>query len=278
MAAAVSKQPDLLDNTVAFLKKRDGVDKAGGGCRQRSLAPRSAACSEIQTANTCMSAAQTLKIIRYTTKVLLATSLEGSRSEAATRLRRFEKSVGTSRKAFKLGKFLQAVNALRKTPLRAPYGALAWAASTGEAAYYFLEQIQVRVGAIWLGALRINAILERELALLGELRRRQKVGGVRGALCRCRGPPPVLPTLAALGGSSPEEERALRAEIALLRSRRALRTLGLLQDLADSLLALADLREGGGRGGLLGHKGALAAAGLLSGALSFYKNWPGVDR
>lgn len=250
MAAAVSKQPDLLDNTVAFLKKRDGVDK-------------------------------TLKIIRYTTKVLLATSLEGSRSQAATRLRRFEKSVGTSRKAFKLGKFLQAVNALRKTPLRAPYGALAWAASTGEAAYYFLEQIQwlvaagvlperlsgriVRVSAcvellsyiasIWLGALRINAILERELALLGELRRRQK-----------------------LGGSSPEEERALRAEIALLRSRRALRTLGLLQDLADSLLALADLREGGGRGGLLGHKGALAAAGLLSGALSFYKNWPGVDR
>ena len=47
---------------------------------------------------------QTLKIIRYTTRLLLATALAGPRGSScdlAARLRAFESSIGTSRKAFR---------------------------------------------------------------------------------------------------------------------------------------------------------------------------------
>jgi hypothetical protein len=40
---------------------------------------------------------QVLKIIRYTTKLVLATWLSGSDTELARRLKAFESSIGTSR-------------------------------------------------------------------------------------------------------------------------------------------------------------------------------------
>ena len=45
---------------------------------------------------------------------------------------------------------------------------------------------------------------------------------------------------------------------------------------ADSLLALSDLRQG--RKSWANHAALLALAGLLSGCISAYKNWPGVQR
>ena len=42
---------------------------------------------------------QVLKIIRYTCKLLLATALRDSSSEASIRLKEFEASIGTSRRA-----------------------------------------------------------------------------------------------------------------------------------------------------------------------------------
>ena len=122
---------------------------------------------------------QTLKIIRYTTKLLLATALKGSDAELAARLKRFESSIGTSRcaaaaallgrrlawlawakaasplllcptnrhltipcsKAYRLGKFLGDVNTLRKTRLHGPFAALEWVAAGGECCYYFVDQL-----------------------------------------------------------------------------------------------------------------------------------------
>jgi hypothetical protein len=46
---------------------------------------------------------------------------------------------------------------------------------------------------------------------------------------------------------------------------------GHVQDLADSVMALNDLR--GGRDPLLSSPVLLAVAGLASGSISFYKNW-----
>jgi len=51
-----------------------------------------------------------------------------------------------------------------------------------------------------------------------------------------------------------------------------LRTLGLVQDLADLLMVLAEVRPS--KTGLLSRPAVLALAGLLSGCLSAYKNWP----
>lgn len=80
------------------------------------------------------------------------------------------------------------------------------------------------------------------------------------------------------GGSA----KALATEIQLLRSRRYLRTLGLIQDLADLLMVMPDVRSSGSKPGraarLLSRPAVLAAAGLLSGCLSAYKNWPGTQR
>jgi hypothetical protein len=53
------------------------------------------------TAAAAAAHSQTLKIIRYTTQLLLATALAGRDDELTARLRSFEKSIGTSRKAYR---------------------------------------------------------------------------------------------------------------------------------------------------------------------------------
>ncbi|CAM8915872.1 unnamed protein product [Rhodiola kirilowii] len=73
---------DFLRHLEAYLAKRDGVDKL-------------------------------LKISRYATKIILASSAIPETLPIHKRLKSFESSVGLSRKAFRLGKFVQDVNALR---------------------------------------------------------------------------------------------------------------------------------------------------------------------
>ncbi|CAL8466039.1 g5575 [Coccomyxa elongata] len=236
------RKPDTLDKTVAFLAKRDGIDKV-------------------------------LKLIRYTTKLVLASALADSKSDLAVRLKAFESSIGTSRKAYRLGKWLANVNAIRKMPLTTRFSYLEWLASGGEGVYYFVEQLTWLVkagvipqqyarrfslisawaelvgyvGSITLCALRIAAALEREHALTEELHRRKKEG-----------------EQAEYGDSE------LRAEVRALQERRLLRTLALTQDISDALLAIADIRDGKGR---LSHPVLLASGGLLSGIISARKNW-----
>lgn len=62
-------------------------------------------------------------------------------------------------------------------------------------------------------------------------------------MCQPAGTRALLPPpqLGAPGGGDGEAAKALCAEIAMLRSRRLLRTLGLVQDLADLLVALAEV-------------------------------------
>ena len=114
----------FLDHLEAYLSRRDGVDKL-------------------------------LKITRYTAKILLASHLLSSSSSSspspsssaiAASLKDFESSVGTSRKAFRLGKFVQDINSLRSAPplFSSRDGFLELIASGGEGIYYFVEQF------IWL--------------------------------------------------------------------------------------------------------------------------------
>lgn len=89
-------------------------------------------------------APQTLKIIRYTAKLALASSTADDPAWQIVRdkLSGLESSLGTSRKAYRLGKFLQNVNAIRKVPLQAPYATLELFANVGECIYYFIDQFQ----------------------------------------------------------------------------------------------------------------------------------------
>jgi hypothetical protein len=51
------------------------------------------------------------------------------------------KFVSARRKAYRLGKWLANVNAIRKMPLSTRYSYLEWLANGGEGAYYFVEQL-----------------------------------------------------------------------------------------------------------------------------------------
>lgn len=239
------KQKDLLDKTEAFLAKRDGIDKV-------------------------------LKVIRYSSKLILASALSESDSELAIRLKNFEASIGTSRKAYRLGKWLQNVNKFRKQPAKTPVGLLEMLSNGGEAVYYFVEQLTWLVKAGMLGkehayrfsqvsawaevagycgsstlnCLRIRASIERETALTQDLLLRKKFDE----------------------GADKEQAEAIRRELAMLRARRFLRTLAVVQDIADALLTLPDLGEGSLAP--VKSKAVLAFAGLVSAAISIHKNWP----
>jgi len=238
--------PDTLDNIEVFLAKRDGIDKV-------------------------------LKVIRYSSKLVLASALANSDSELAVRLKDFEASIGTSRKAYRLGKWLQNVNKVRKQPVKTRMGVLEVVSNGGEAVYYFVEQFTwlVKAGLIskeyaerfsqisaWaevvgycgsstLNCLRIRASIEREAALTSDLLLRKKHNGE----------------------TSEESMRAIRVELALLQARRLMRTLAVVQDIADALLTLPDL--GSGSYAPVKSKAVLAFAGLVSAAISIHKYWPG---
>lgn len=122
IVAVKKEQRPFLEHVEAYLARRDGVDKA-------------------------------LKILRYTTKVLLASPLAPrAPSELSRKLKDFEASVGTSRKAFRLGKFIQNVNALKKTEIVSRQGFLGLVANGGEGFYFFVEQFiwLVRSGTFFL--------------------------------------------------------------------------------------------------------------------------------
>jgi len=117
------------------------------------------------------------------------------------------------------------------------------------------------IANIILNVLRLHNLLEREIALIAELNRRQKLASQRHP---------------GNGEKGKEEEEPLVSEIKQLRARRALRTLCLAQDLADGLLAIHDLKEVSGHAlpSSASHKMLLAAAGLISGCIGAYKKWP----
>lgn len=204
-------------------------------------------------------------------------------------LESIEKSLGTSRKAYRIGKFLEHVSALQK---RNPYlvpsissSILELLVNVGEGLYYFIDQFQflVKVGVLSarqgesltkvsataelvgyaantvLNVLRLHNLLEREIALISELKRRKNK-------CEAGG---------SLFDPSEDTNKVLLSEIHSLRRRRTLRTLCLAQDAADAFLAINDLRDVYGRkssgGGM--RRSALAAAGLLSGCIGMYKKF-----
>lgn len=239
---AQRKGPDTLDKTVTYLAKRDGIDKV-------------------------------LKVIRYSTKLALATAFKNDSSDLALRLKEFESSIGTSRKAYRLGKWLSDLNTLRNTPVLTKAGSLELLASGGEGVYYFVEQLTWLVkaglldkqyakrfstisawaeligyfGNVTLNALRIAAALERELMLTQELVRRKKEDE-----------------------TMPDDVHLIR-EVQALRSRRLLRTLAVVQDFSDALMAVNDITDGKGP---VNSTAVLSMCGLLSAFISVHKNWP----
>eukprot|EP00252_Welwitschia_mirabilis_P006280 TRINITY_DN1711_c0_g1_i1.p1 TRINITY_DN1711_c0_g1~~TRINITY_DN1711_c0_g1_i1.p1 ORF type:complete len:258 (+),score=53.68 TRINITY_DN1711_c0_g1_i1:164-937(+) len=225
------KTRDFSDHLEAYLAKRDGVDKL-------------------------------LKIARYSAKIVLVSSVVSSESQFGKRLKDFEGSVGVSRKAFRLGKFIQDYNALKKISLGSRDGFLEIIAYGGEGIYYFVEQLT------WL--IKAGLIDKRYANRLNKLSAWTEFLGYLGSIC--------LKSLQIRDLKEEEnrlkskEEKSLEVSdrLKVLREKQALKLVSIIQDFADSLMALADMRDSKG---MLSNPLLLAFAGLLSGLISAQKNW-----
>ncbi|KAI3767224.1 hypothetical protein L2E82_17312 [Cichorium intybus] len=230
---------DFLLHLEAYLAKRDGVDKL-------------------------------LKISRYATKIILSSDVVPTTHPIHRRLKSFESSVGLSRKAFRLGKFIQDVNSFRSAKLESRQDIiLAIIAYGGEGLYYFVEQF------VWLAKSglidskhsrnlqRISAWAEF-IGYIGSisLKTRDLKGISKDEACLLSS----IEIMVTRGDSTKTEEEKLKK----LREKKLLKKLSVVQDVADALMAVADIRDGKGRlsGPLL-----MASAGMLSAIISTHKNW-----
>ncbi|KAK9054360.1 hypothetical protein SSX86_025438 [Deinandra increscens subsp. villosa] len=225
--------PDFLIHLEAYLAKRDGVDKL-------------------------------LKISRYATKIILSAHLITPTHPLHRRLKTFESSVGLSRKAFRLGKFIQDVNSLRSAKLESKNDIiLAIIAYGGEGLYYFVEQF------VWLA--KSGLIDAKHSRILQRISAWAELIGYVGSVSLKIG------DLKAI--SMEEAEIRVRRkdcteiedrELEKLGEKKVMKRLSLVQDVADGLMAVADIRDGKGR---LSGPLVVASAGMLSAIISARKNW-----
>lgn len=232
------KSRDFSEHLEAYLAKRDGVDKV-------------------------------LKIARYSAKIILASSVVSKDALLAKRLKDFDASVGVSRKAFRLGKFIQDYNALKKVSLDSKEGILEIVAYGGDGIYYFVEQFT------WL--IKTGLIDQRYAAKLQMLSAWTELIGYCGSIAAkglqisaLREKESVLASKLSRRTREAQISDKYAAEICQLREKQVLKVVSIIQDLADGLLALADIRDGKGT---LSNPLLLASAGLLSALISAQKNW-----
>ncbi|XVF36146.1 hypothetical protein REPUB_Repub19eG0033300 [Reevesia pubescens] len=233
------KEKDFLNHLEAYLAKRDGVDKL-------------------------------LKISRYATKIILAASVLPETVPLTRRLKSFESSVGLSRKAFRLGKFVQDINVLRNSHLDSKQEIfLSIIAYGGEGLYYFVEQF------IWLAKSGlIDAKHSRNLQKLSAWA--EFIGYIGSISLKFRDLKRINKDEACLDSSievaisrgvgfKEEEERKKK-----LREMKLMKQLSVVQDFADGLMALADIQDGKGS---FSDPLLVSCAGLLSALISTHKNW-----
>ncbi|XAR61793.1 hypothetical protein NMG60_11016311 [Bertholletia excelsa] len=239
VARPTTKDRDFLNHLESYLAKRDGVDKL-------------------------------LKISRYATKIILASSAVPETLPLHRRLKSFESSVGASRKAFRLGKFVQDVNALRNSCFDSREELiLAVIAYGGEGLYYFVEQF------VWLA--KSGLIDSKHSRNLQKISAWAEFIGYVGSISlklrdlkRIEAEEACLSAtieIAVVRGESCIEEHA---QMRKLSEKKLMKRLSIVQDLADGLMALADIRGGKGR---LSAPLLISSAGLLSALISTHKNW-----
>ncbi|XP_052146397.1 peroxisomal membrane protein 11-2 [Oryza glaberrima] len=226
---------DILVHVEAYLSRRDGVDNL-------------------------------LKVSLYAARLALALAAgQPPLPHAATaRLRSFESSVGLSRKAFRLGKFVQSINALRTAayhPHPHVHPLLVLLAYGGQGVYNFLEQFAWLAKAGLLPARLLPRRLHRIgvwaqlLAHVGSIA--IKLEEVAELECGVE---------ARLEEGCGEESEVVRT----LSRKLLLKRMSLVQDMVDSAMTVGDVT---GRKGLLGSSTLMASAGLLSALISVHKNW-----
>ncbi|KAJ4962774.1 hypothetical protein NE237_022713 [Protea cynaroides] len=234
-----AKARDFLNHLEAYLAKRDGVDKL-------------------------------LKICRYASKIILVSSVIPESLPLNRRLKSFESSVGVSRKAFRLGKFVQDLNALRNASFNSNQELfLSVIAYGGEGLYYFIEQF------VWLA--KAGLIDSRHSSSLQKISAWAEFTGYFGSIAlkirdlkKIEQEEARLKSRIEIATMRGEEYKKDALEMQKLELKRLMKKLSIVQDFADGLMAFADIRDGKG---LISSPLLLASAGLLSALISTHKNW-----
>eukprot|EP00892_Ulva_mutabilis_P007678 jgi/Ulvmu1/5282/UM022_0076.1 len=242
-----------VDKTVSLLSKRDGIDKV-------------------------------LKVLRYTSKLLLAQGITGALGE---KLLRIDSSLGSSRKAIRLGKFLSNYCAVTRLK-RKPTNILPIIAGTGEGIYYFLDQF------VWLTKIKVlPKTWERHIVFVSNLaelagyaasitmnvsllmKTVHEIHVLEHDIIRTS----VSSSLGSITGSqmpSGDDDMVVRShrQLQACRARLTLLLVLLAKDLADGLIATQEVLEYQGARRKVVPPAAAAMCGLLSAAASLWKAWP----
>lgn len=240
-----SRRQDSLDRLVIFLAKRDGIDKL-------------------------------VKTFQYVAKLAHWRLQEGSPS-LADRAKKWEVSCGTSRKAFRTGRFLTGLNALRSPSPNWAFQLLAILGNGGEMIYFFFDHLLwlSRIGLLdthlatrmsyvsafgeafgyvfFIAAdlINIKQGLQREKQLLQHLAELPTQG---------------MDEADGLEGQSKE----IRAKLSGIRMQRVMQILAIAANLADLVIALADIEPNP----FCNHAVTLGISGLVSAWSGWYRNWP----
>jgi len=166
-SSSSSRSPDALDLAISYLKKRDGIDKvlkilrytakfllAANQSRKVVAVSSSSYPSPAFAASSSSPSSFSTSFSSPTPPPPTTLALLRLEEEPLRRLKAFESAVGDARKAYRLGKFLQGLDAARRAAPGAlrlqPAGVLAFLAAAGDGCYYFLDQFTffVRAGVI----------------------------------------------------------------------------------------------------------------------------------
>ncbi|MCO5579822.1 hypothetical protein L7F22_066959 [Adiantum nelumboides] len=241
----VGRQQDPIDRLVTFLAKRDGIDKL-------------------------------VKTFQYIAKLAHWRLLASGRPSLADRAKKWETSCGTSRKAFRTGRFLSGLNALRSPYPNVCLQLLAILSNGGEMVYFFFDHLLwlARIGLLDTHlAPRMSFIsafgegfgyiffIIADLILIrkGLHAEKQLRAGLDSAIVKERE-----------AEDADGQIKATMAKIRGIRVQRIMQFMAIAANLADLVIALAEVEPNP----LCTHAFTLGISGLVSAWAGWYRNWP----
>lgn len=218
-----------------FLAKRDGIDKL-------------------------------VKTFQYVSK-LVHWHVEADHPGLAQQFKQWEVASGLSRKAFRTGRFLTGFNALRRLgPAQTPtLQFLAVLANAGEMVYFFFDHF------LWLSRIgTLDSSLARRMSYISAFG--ESFGYIFFVIMDFIMLTKELEEERRLAKLMKEDERKGKEleRIRKIRGDRIMRVMGVAANLADFIIALADIEPNP----FCNHAVTLGISGLVSAWAGWYRNWP----
>eukprot|EP00250_Pteridium_aquilinum_P016789 c23295_g1_i1 orf=377-1144(-) len=245
-----SRKQDALDRLVIFLAKRDGIDKL-------------------------------VKTFQYVAKLAHWRLEEGGQPGLAERAKKWEVSCGISRKAFRTGRFLSGLNALRGRPAsNLGMQLLTILSNGGEMVYFFFDHL------LWLA--RIGLLDPHLASRMSFVSAFGEAFGyiffiISDLILISHGLHTEKELLLKVAHLSTQEVngekerhdldgliKEARAKLCAIRMQRVMQIFAIAANLADLVIALADIAPNP----FCNHAVTLGISGLVSAWSGWYRNWP----